>query len=193
MQNSITPPSHAPSHEKQDGSFVERIRAAADLLEEIAADRALIADVPEEDRNRFLNAAGAVSRPDAISRRQLLKVVKRKKRAERVQREENLLASTGIRTLRRQPVFITSPNIFAPKADELLSNTPHMGETEDPRVCYVCKEAFSEVHHFYDRMCLTCGDENYAKRTELADLSGRTALLTGGRVKIGYQAGIKLL
>jgi NAD(P)-dependent dehydrogenase (short-subunit alcohol dehydrogenase family) len=192
MQNS-TSPNRPPSQEMEGGSLQERIRAAADLLEEIVADRSLIADVPEADRNRFLNAAGAVSRPDAISRRQLLKVVKRKKRAERVQREENLLAATGIRTLRRQPVFITSPNIFAPKAEKLLGNAPHVGETEDPRVCYVCKEEFSAVHHFYDRMCLTCGDENYAKRTELADLSGRVALLTGGRVKIGYQAGIKLL
>jgi NAD(P)-dependent dehydrogenase (short-subunit alcohol dehydrogenase family) len=34
---------------------------------------------------------------------------------------------------------------------------------------------------------------NFRKRTELADLRGRVALLTGGRVKIGYQAGIKLL
>src|SRR5207342_2030026 len=30
-------------------------------------------------------------------------------------------------------------------------------------------------------------------RTETADLRGRVALLTGGRVKIGYQAGLKLL
>jgi NAD(P)-dependent dehydrogenase (short-subunit alcohol dehydrogenase family) len=181
-----------PTHSPQD-SLAERIRAAADVLEEIVADRSLIADIPEADRNRFLNAAGAVSRPDAISRRQLLKVVKRKKRAERVHREESLLAATGIRTLRRQPVFITSPNIFPPKADDLLTNAEHIGETEDERVCYVCKKEFSQVHHFYDRLCLTCGDENFAKRTELADLSGRTALLTGGRVKIGYQAGIKLL
>ena len=42
-------------------------------------------------------------------------------------------------------------------------------------------------------MCGPCGDFNFAKRTETADLSGRVALLTGGRVKIGYQAGIKLL
>jgi NAD(P)-dependent dehydrogenase (short-subunit alcohol dehydrogenase family) len=42
-------------------------------------------------------------------------------------------------------------------------------------------------------MCGPCGDFNYAKRTETADLRGRVALLTGGRVKIGYQAGIKLL
>src|SRR6185369_14680331 len=34
---------------------------------------------------------------------------------------------------------------------------------------------------------------NFAKRTELVDLQGRVALLTGGRVKIGYQAGLKLL
>jgi NAD(P)-dependent dehydrogenase (short-subunit alcohol dehydrogenase family) len=42
-------------------------------------------------------------------------------------------------------------------------------------------------------MCPACGDFNFAKRAELADLRGRVALLTGGRVKIGYQAGIKLL
>ena len=52
---------------------------------------------------------------------------------------------------------------------------------------------FSELHHFYDQLCPTCAAFNYTKRTELADLTGRVALLTGGRVKIGYQAGIKLL
>ena len=49
------------------------------------------------------------------------------------------------------------------------------------------------MHHFYDRLCPACGDFNFHKRTELADLRGRVALLTGGRVKIGYQAGLKLL
>jgi NAD(P)-dependent dehydrogenase (short-subunit alcohol dehydrogenase family) len=49
------------------------------------------------------------------------------------------------------------------------------------------------VHHFYDQLCPPCADFNFAKRTELADLTGRVALLTGGRVKIGYQAGLKLL
>ena len=53
--------------------------------------------------------------------------------------------------------------------------------------------SFTAVHHFYDRLCPACGDFNFHKRTELADLRGRVALLTGGRVKIGYQAGLKLL
>jgi NAD(P)-dependent dehydrogenase (short-subunit alcohol dehydrogenase family) len=57
----------------------------------------------------------------------------------------------------------------------------------------VCKESYSHIHHFYDQMCPACAELNYGKRTELADLRGRVALLTGGRVKIGYQAGLKLL
>ncbi len=42
-------------------------------------------------------------------------------------------------------------------------------------------------------MCPPCAELNWFKRGELANLKGRVALLTGGRVKIGYQAGIKLL
>ncbi len=180
-------------HETESDSLAARFRAAADLLEKIVADRSLLADIPEADRNRLLNAAGRVSRPDALGRRQLLKVVKRKKREEKVQRAESVLAATGIRKLRREPVFITSPNIYPPKSADLLTNGEPLPETEDPRKCYVCKKEFSTVHHFYDRLCVACADENFAKRSELADLSGRVALLTGGRVKIGYQAGIKLL
>ncbi|MDP9053129.1 MAG: SDR family oxidoreductase, partial [Acidobacteriota bacterium] len=66
-------------------------------------------------------------------------------------------------------------------------------ENVEPQHCYVCKEKYSEIHHFYDQMCPACAAFNFAKRTERADLSGRVALLTGGRVKIGYQTGLKLL
>jgi NAD(P)-dependent dehydrogenase (short-subunit alcohol dehydrogenase family) len=65
--------------------------------------------------------------------------------------------------------------------------------TEELQHCYVCKQKYTHIHHFYDQMCPACADLNFAKRTELADFRGRVALLTGGRVKIGYQAGLKLL
>ena len=58
---------------------------------------------------------------------------------------------------------------------------------------HVCKASFEVLHHFYDQLCPTCAAFNYSKRGELADLTGRVALLTGGRVKIGYQAGSKLM
>src|SRR6202000_3130180 len=49
------------------------------------------------------------------------------------------------------------------------------------------------MHRYYDSMCDECGDFNYAKREQTADLSGHYALVTGARVKIGYQASLKLL
>ena len=63
----------------------------------------------------------------------------------------------------------------------------------EPQHCYVCKERYQDIHPFYDQLCPSCAAFNFRKRTETADLCGRVALLTGGRVKIGYQAGIKLL
>jgi NAD(P)-dependent dehydrogenase (short-subunit alcohol dehydrogenase family) len=42
-------------------------------------------------------------------------------------------------------------------------------------------------------MCEPCGDFNYAKRELTADLDRHYALVTGARVKIGYQAALKLL
>jgi NAD(P)-dependent dehydrogenase (short-subunit alcohol dehydrogenase family) len=173
-------------------TLLERLQAATGVLEEIVADRALLADIPVEERNRFLQAAGRVSRPDVIDRRRLLKVSKRQRKAERVQREEAVLSDTGIRRLRRQPVF-TTPNYFPPDLDESATEAPQYREALAELNCYICKQDYSAVHHFYDSLCPSCAEFNFAKRTELADLSGRVALLTGGRVKIGYQAGIKLL
>src|SRR3984893_16255390 len=164
--HTTTASNRSPLQEPGGNSLSERLRAAAHLLEQIVADRSLLADIPEADRNRLLNAAGRVSRPDALGRRQLLKVVKRKKRAEKVQREESVLAATGIRKLRREPVFITSPNIYPPKSDDLASNgalrtnDEPLPETEESRKFYVCKKEFSTVHHSSDRLCTPCAEEN---------------------------------
>ncbi len=184
---------HADALPPADAALRDRLRAAAELLETIAADRAMLAGIPADERNRLLKAAGQVSRPDAIVRRQLVKETKRLKKQERVTRAEEVLESAGIRRLRRQPVF-TTPNYFPP-ADfsQQTVDDADFREVVEPQNCYVCKQDYTAVHHFYDQLCPACAAFNYAKRTELADLRGRAALLTGGRVKIGYQAGIKLL
>eukprot|EP01125_Pyxidicula_operculata_P003400 TRINITY_DN1412_c0_g1_i2.p1 TRINITY_DN1412_c0_g1~~TRINITY_DN1412_c0_g1_i2.p1 ORF type:complete len:474 (+),score=83.72 TRINITY_DN1412_c0_g1_i2:69-1490(+) len=59
--------------------------------------------------------------------------------------------------------------------------------------CYVCKTYTSQVHHFYDQMCTTCGEFNLLKRLQTANLLGKVALVTGGRIKIGYEVTLKLL
>ncbi|MEO8280663.1 MAG: hypothetical protein ABI564_13285, partial [Ideonella sp.] len=110
-----------------------------------------------------------------------------------------VLHETGIRALRRKPVF-TTPAFFAPvgfSAHDVTKTQDNADERPEPRLqpmhCYVCKAKYQLVHHFYDQLCPACAQLNFSKRTELADLRGRVALLTGGRVKIGYQTGLKLL
>lgn len=62
-----------------------------------------------------------------------------------------------------------------------------------PRPCYVCKQMFSYTHFFYPSLCLRCGDFNYQKRGIPGNFTGRTALVTGARVKIGYATALRLL
>lgn len=61
--------------------------------------------------------------------------------------------------------------------------------------CYICRKQISasNCHPFYKRMCKNCGDINWNKRHERAPLLGYTALVTGGRIKIGYETSLKLL
>jgi NAD(P)-dependent dehydrogenase (short-subunit alcohol dehydrogenase family) len=61
------------------------------------------------------------------------------------------------------------------------------------RSCYVCKVRFRDLHHFYDQLCPKCAPDNWDKRHQTADLHGKVAVVTGSRVKIGYQTCLKLL
>ncbi len=175
-----------------DDETAARLKAAADVLEAIAADRGLLESLSDEERARLLTAAGDVFEPDVVRRRQNSKAFRRRQKAARIHRDETLLAETGIRELRDKPVY-TSPNVCPPREFEQLDVSNEPRELIEPQHCYVCKQPYSEIHPFYDQLCGPCGDFNFAKRTETADLRGRVGLLTGGRVKIGYQAGIKLL
>ena len=179
---------------RDDAAVVARLRAAAEALEAVVGNRALLGALTEEERTRLLRAAGQVSRPDAVDRRKLVKATQRQRKAAKALRAESVLHETGIRKLRREPVF-TTPNVFPPAIGEPteIADEPDFREAVEPQNCYICKQDFSAIHHFYDQLCPACAAVNFRKRTETADLRGRVALLTGGRVKIGYQAGIKLL
>ena len=171
-----------------------QLQAAAEILEKAAANRALLAELSVEDRTRLLTAAGNIYCPDVAQRRRLVKASSKQRKAEKISRDQSKLHETGIRKLRREKVF-TTPNVFPPlnfKQEEVNDN-PDFREVVEPQNCYICKKDYSTIHHFYDQLCPACAKLNFFKRTESADLHGRVALLTGGRVKIGYQAGIKLL
>ncbi|MEO9078932.1 MAG: SDR family oxidoreductase, partial [Rhodanobacter sp.] len=146
---------------------------------------------------RLLQAVATLYHPDPGARRIKLKAAEKARYAAKIKAEDAVLDNTGIRALRRRPVF-TTPNAFLPVDFQPQDIGPEADvdqprELIEPQHCYVCKQKYSQIHFFYDQLCPSCAAFNYAKRTELVDLRGRVALLTGGRVKIGYQAGLKLL
>ena len=171
-----------------------QLKNAAEILEKVVANRALLARLSVEERTRLLKAAGEVYCPEVDERRRLVKAKVRQRKVEKTQRDQSKLNQTGIRKLRREKVF-TTPNVFPPKdfLQQEIPDDPDFREVVEPQNCYICKKDYARLHHFYDQLCPECAALNFSKRTETADLRGRVALLTGGRVKIGYQAGIKLL
>ena len=171
--------------------LAEDLRRAASVLERVAADWSLLDVLEADDRARLQRAVAALASPDRKLRRERQKAARARQREAR----EAALECTGIRTLRRKPVYSAHPEHAPPALAEVEAEAaaaPRDAATPARR-CYVCKREYATLHFFYDQLCPECAAFNYAKRGELADLSGRVALLTGGRVKIGYQAGLKLL
>jgi NAD(P)-dependent dehydrogenase (short-subunit alcohol dehydrogenase family) len=170
------------------------VLAVVDMMEKIAADRSLLIDLSADERTRLIQAARTIFSPNVQERRRLSRAKGRRRRTDKIQNVQENLNQTGIRQLRRKPVYM-SPNIFPPEdfkqAD--VTKDPEFREVTEPQHCYICKQDYTSIHHFYDQLCPACAAFNFRKRSESADLSGRVALLTGGRVKIGYQAGLKLL
>jgi hypothetical protein len=94
--------------------LLARLRAAAQLLEAVADDRQLLDQLPAEDRQRLHQAVARMYHPDPGTRRIRLKAAEKARHAAKVQAEDSVLNQTGIRTLRRRPVF-TTPRAFAPE------------------------------------------------------------------------------
>src|SRR6185503_3034692 len=66
----------------------ERLRETIELLESIAADRSVLAGVPEEERKRLLQAVANVYSPDRVERRRMAKIVDRQRKAARVKGDQ---------------------------------------------------------------------------------------------------------
>src|SRR5688572_17703968 len=120
-------------------ALLDRLREITELLESIAADRNVLAGIPDQERARLLRAVELVNKADEA------------------------LHETGIRTLRRKPVF-TTPNVFPPEgfapvdihgdgAESGSYGRESVRETTEPQHCYVCKQKYTVIHHFYDQLC----------------------------------------
>jgi NAD(P)-dependent dehydrogenase (short-subunit alcohol dehydrogenase family) len=70
---------------------------------------------------------------------------------------------------------------------------PVAGFLQQARGCYICKQRYRQVDAFYHQLCPACAELNHGRRDARTDLTGRRALLTGGRAKIGMYIALRLL
>ncbi|ADY30652.1 SDR family NAD(P)-dependent oxidoreductase [Cellulophaga lytica] len=166
----------------------EEIDKCISVLEHLITNTDEIFEISKEKRTALIKAAGQLSRPnrDEFSRRK--KDAKKAQKRKQDAKDRNARKETGIRSAREAVVFV-APKLL-PQAD--LSNQKEL-VLESPRNCYVCKDLFTKLHHFYDQMCTSCADFNYAKRFQTTDLKGQVAVITGSRLKIGYHITLMLL
>ena len=166
----------------------EEIEKCINILTALNTDTDQIFEIPKDQRIQLIKAAGLLSRPsrDEFERRKKdgKKAAKRKMAA----KDKHARKETGIRSAREASVFV-APKLLA-QAD---ITSKEALELSTPRNCYVCKTEFTKLHHFYDTMCTECGDFNYAKRFQTADVKGQVAIITGSRLKIGYHISLMLL
>lgn len=165
---------------------LEEIRRSLAILESVVSNPELIRDLSEDERIRLMKAAGKLARPTRLQRSRISRLERQEAKLAAVEADRAARAASGIRTARLAPVFTAPlPALPAPEAPER-----HLSR---PQGCYCCKQDFTKLHHFYDNMCPDCAEFNYAKRFQTADLNGRTAYITGARLKIGYHAALKML
>jgi NAD(P)-dependent dehydrogenase (short-subunit alcohol dehydrogenase family) len=166
----------------------DQIELCISILETLNSDTNQIFDIAKDRRIELLKQAGRLSRPQKEELNNRKRKAKKKARKASAALDKKARNKTGIRSAREASVFI------APKMIALTGLAEKTVEVNvAPRECYVCKEQFTTLHHFYDTMCSSCGDFNYAKRFQTADLTGQVALVTGSRLKIGYHITLMML
>ena len=175
-------------NKEQDKLSKDQIDQCISILESLNSNTDQIFDIPIEQRIELLTQAGRLSRPQRDELKNRKKGAKKKVKKAAADTDKSARNKTGIRSAREAVVFV------APKMlDNLNEGGSSKGKSVAPRECYVCKEMYTTLHHFYDTMCTACGDFNYAKRFQTANLTGQVALVTGSRLKIGYHITLMML
>lgn len=170
-----------------DKTLYPEIDSCIQTLQKLLENTDLLFDLPEAQRVTLYKLAGELSRPnrDEFNRRR--KDAKKAQKRKMIAMDKHARKTTGIRTAREAAIFV-APKLLAAAT---VPQTPL--QLQSPRNCYVCKTMYTQLHHFYDSMCTSCGDLNYAKRFQTANLQGQVAIITGSRLKIGYHITLMLL
>ena len=167
----------------------EELKASLEVLKSLVADSDALVLLDEQDRIELLKAAGILSRPDRTELKKRRKALNDQRKNKIRKKDRAARGKTGIRAARTSDVFTAPDQLLLPQGEDRMNGE----RISSARNCYVCKKEFTLLHPFYDTMCQSCGDLNYAKRFQTADLRGQVALMTGSRLKIGYHVTLMML
>lgn len=154
----------------------------------------------EQALSELFDAVRAVQRRDQRARR--------RSRARRtVEGDLQKLEGTGLRRAHRkrmglalsslEPRFLPGESVVLPR--EETANLPGpLGPAQAialsrSRTCYMCRAPYHQLDPFYDALCPPCAALSRRKREQSGDLRGYRALVTGGRIKIGFSIVVRLL
>jgi len=166
------------------------------VLERLISSPDAVARVPGELLRAIRIAAGRLSRPTRHERERVTKAIRRYERRLSHELDLELSQTTAIREGRLPPEerqAFSEMKLLGVRPGSESQAEARERTLLHPRNCYVCKRDFTELHFFYDCMCPSCASYNYSKRSQTARLDGRVALVTGGRIKIGYYTVLMLL
>jgi NAD(P)-dependent dehydrogenase (short-subunit alcohol dehydrogenase family) len=151
------------------------------VLQQLADDSTLI-----DQRDRCKSLIAKIYKQGRKSLRQT--------QQQQQQSEDRQLKASTTLGQQQQKSFAVFPTLAKPSIQEPKANDAQkLSQLNQPVPCYICKQLYTQLHFFYHSLCPHCAELNYHKRQQRADLMGRVALVTGGRIKIGYQMGLQLL
>jgi NAD(P)-dependent dehydrogenase (short-subunit alcohol dehydrogenase family) len=159
----------------QRGIDPQRLQVTLDVLAEL--------DTLDETHPDYIAVRRATAR--------MFKSVKKSRRLERRSQIAEADRAVVAATATGAPDRIDDETRGIPLATS--TTAPSAGTLLRSRACYICKTHYTHVDAFYHQLCPQCAQLNHAKREARTDLTGRRALLTGGRAKIGMYIALRLL
>ena len=129
----------------ESGPGPEELRRAIAVLEAVVSDRAILAQLPNEERTRLLVAAGRTVHPDLQQKRRLVRSLRSAERRRAEARDRAVLAQTGIRSARQADVFVAPPKALEAGEPQVMREVATPGATS--------VRPSTALHSFYDALC----------------------------------------
>ena len=147
-------------------------QSCLEVLQQISEDPSMV-----NEEERFKSLIAKIHRQGKKGERRIT-------RQDRIAEDRELKSATGMAQKQQR---LSAPHALPASGASLPVRL------QRPNPCYICKTPYTELHFFYHLLCPACAELNYRMRFLRTDLTGRVALITGGRIKIGYETALRLL